>query len=300
MPGVAALTPAQVRDALGALGLADDADAGKSVRLRKLADALRSYGTVRTLLDRAPAAAREAFLGLVADGPAPVETVLGRGWWGRGMLPPPLDWLQGRGLVIVTDDGLLHPVDEAREGFLELTLELAGGTAPGTAGDEHMVTVEAAAAVVVAPTPAVLNRVIGVPAAQLRGVAATVAVSPRRAADVAAALRAAGIRLDADAIVDASPSEPALPGTVEEAARPGAIRALLVRAVGEGRQVRLEYYTSSRAGAHTDRVVDPWEFTDDLLRGYCHMRQGERSFAVDRIGRARLLPTPVDHPAQRG
>ena len=298
MPGVAGLTPAQIRDALGALGLADDADAGKAVRVRKLAEALRSYGTVRTLLDRAPAAARDAFLGLVENGPAPVEAVLGRGWWGRGMLPPPLDWLQGRGLVVVTDDGMLHPVDEAREGFLELTLDLADAAA--AAGDEHMVTVEAAAAVVVAPTPAVLNRVLAVPAAQLRAVAATVAVSPRRAADVAKALRAAGVRLDADATVDSSPSEPALPGTVEEAARPGAIRALLVRAVDEGRQVRLEYYTSSRAGAHTDRVVDPWEFADDLLRGYCHMRQGERSFAVDRIGRARLLPTPVDHPSTDG
>ena len=297
MPGVAGLTPTQIRDALGALGLADEADAGKAVRTRKLAEALRSYGTMRTLLDQAPAAARDAFLGLVEHGPAPVEAVLGRGWWGRGMLPPPLDWLQGRALVVVTDDGMLHPVDEAREGFLELTLDLEDD-AP--AGDEHMVTVEAAATVVVAPAPAVLNRVLGVPAAGLRAVAATVAVSARRPAVVAAALRAAGIRLDADAIVDASPSEPALPGTVEEAARPGAIRALLARAVGEGRQVRLEYYTSSRAGAHTDRVVDPWEFADDLLRGYCHMREGERSFAVDRIGRARLLPSPVDHPRTSG
>jgi hypothetical protein len=300
VPGVAELTPAQIHDALGALGMAGGADAGKAARVRKLAEALRSYGTVRTLLDRAPAAARDAFLGLVEHGPAPVETVLGRGWWGRGMLPPPLDWLQGRGLVVVTDDGMLHAVDEAREGFLELTLEVNDGAAAAAGGDEQMVTVEAAATVVVAPTAAVLNRVLGVPAAGLRAVAATVAVSTRRAVDVAAALRAAGVRLDADAIVDASASEPALPGTIEEAARPGAIRALLVRAVGESRQVRLEYYTSSRAGAHTDRVVDPWDFSDDLLRGYCHMRQGERSFAVDRIGRARLLPTPVDHPRDGG
>jgi hypothetical protein len=295
MPGVAGLTPAQIRDALSALGFADDPDSGKAARVRRLADALRSYGTVRTLVERAPAAARSAFLQLVEHGPAPVETVLGRGWWGRGMLPPPLDWLQGRGLVVVTDDGMLHAVDEARDGFLELTLGFAD--AAPAADDEQMVNVEPAAAVVVAPTPAVLNRVLAVPAAGLRAVAATVAVSAKGPQAVTAALRAAGIRLDADALVEASASEPALPGTVEEAARPGAIRALLLRAVGEGRQVRLEYYTSSRAGAHTDRVVDPWEFTDDLLRGYCHMREGERSFAVDRIGRARLLPTPVDHPS---
>jgi hypothetical protein len=27
------------------------------------------------------------------------------------------------------------------------------------------------------------------------------------------------------------------------------------------------------------------------------LRKGERAFAVDRVGRARLLPTPVEHPA---
>ncbi|MBA2316567.1 MAG: transcriptional regulator, partial [Euzebyales bacterium] len=51
-----------------------------------------------------------------------------------------------------------------------------------------------------------------------------------------------------------------------------------------------------RGGAATDRVVDPWTFGDDLLRGWCHLRKGERAFAVDRVGRARLLPTAVDHP----
>lgn len=293
MPGVATLPLAQVREALRLLGDDDDAAASRTARTRKLAERLRGYGTVRTLTEQAPRAAREAFFGLVESGPAPVEQVLGRGWWGRGTLPPPLDWLQARALVTVTDDGMLHVVDEAREGFLELTLDILDTAAPPDASDP--VRVETAATVVVAPAPAVLDRVVSVPAAHLHVVAPTVAISPKSRTAVVAALRSAGIALDDDAVVTATPEEPALPGTAEEAAAPRAIRALLARAVSEARQVRLEYYTSSRAGAKTDRVVDPWEFGDDLLRGYCHLRQGERTFAVDRIGRARLLTSATEH-----
>lgn len=293
MPGVAALPLPQVREALRLLGDDDDAAASRAARTRRLAERLRSYGTVRTLTEQAPRAARDAFLGLVEKGPAPVEEVLGRGWWGRGTLPPPLDWLQARALVVVTDDGMLHVVDEAREGFLELTLDIPEAAAPRDPSEP--VRVEAAATVVVAPTAATLDRAVSVPAAELHAVAPTVAISSKSRTAVIAALRSGGISLDDDAVVAATPEEPALPGTAEEAAAPRAIRALLARAVSEARQVRLEYYTSSRAGAKTDRVVDPWEFGDDLLRGYCHLRQGERSFAVDRIGRARLLPSATEH-----
>ncbi|MBA2576576.1 MAG: WYL domain-containing protein, partial [Euzebyaceae bacterium] len=111
---------------------------------------------------------------------------------------------------------------------------------------------------------------------------------------VTAALRAAGVRLSEDAVVGADPAAPALPGTAEDAVGPRAIRALLERGVRESRQLRLQYFASSRGGAATDRVVDPWAFRDDLLRGYCHLREGERTFAVDRIGRARLLPTGIE------
>ena len=286
---VAALDATQLREALRHLD-ADDVDLNRPARVRRLQELLRSYGTVRTLLEQAPDAARQAFLRLVGDGPAPVEEVLGRGWWGRGRLPPPLDWLQGRGLVAIDDEGLLHATDEAREGFLELTLSLESATVPA---DPEPVRVLPASSVVLAPTPAALDRAVAVTAAKLRAVSPTVATSARPPAQVAAALRAAGVRLGEDAVVPALPTEPALPGTAEQAAGPRAIRALLGRAVGEARQVRLEYFAASRAGAATERVVDPWEFGDDLLRGYCHLRQGERTFAVDRIGKAHLLPSPV-------
>ena len=295
MPGVAALSPEQVRTALRLLGGDDDAAAAsRPIRNRHLQELLRGYGTVRTLVEQAPQGARDAFHRLASQGPAPVEDVLGRGWWGRGTLPPPLDWLQARALVVVTEAGLLHAVDEAREGFLELTLDLDAEPAASAAAADP-VRVEAVATVITTPTTAALDRAVAVPGADLRAVAPTVAVSDRSATVVRAALRSAGLSLDDDAVVSAAPQEPALPGTVEEAAGPRAIRALLARAVDEARQVRLEYYTSSRAGAETDRVVDPWSFDDDLLRGYCHMRQGERSFAVDRIGKARLLASPVEH-----
>jgi hypothetical protein len=291
MPGVAALDGSQVGQALRLLG-GDDAETGRTNRSKRLAELLRSYGAVRSALDTAPPAARDAFARLVMDGPAPVDVVLGRGWWGRGTLPPPLDWLQARALVVVDAAGVLHAVDEAREGFLELTLDLS--TPAQSAADP--VRVEAAGCVVVGPNAEIINRAVAVAAAQLRSVSATVAVSGRTPLQVSAALRSAGIALDGDTVVAASPAEPALPGTAEQAAGPRAIRALLDRALAESRQVRLEYFASSRAGAATDRVVDPWDFESDLLRGYCHLRQGERTFAVDRIGKALLLPTPIDHP----
>ena len=100
--------------------------------------------------------------------------------------------------------------------------------------------------------------------------------------------------------VAAATADPALPlpGVEEQAVGPRAIRRLLQRALEEGRQVRLEYYASSRGGQATERVVDPWTFDDDLLRGWCHLRADQRAFAVDRIGRARLLTTArVEEPA---
>lgn len=289
MTDVGALDHETVREALALLGHADP-PSHRGAAQRELRDHLRAPGTVRATLDSAPQGARDAFVGLCGDGAATVEDLLGRGWWGRGALPPPLDWLQRRALVTVDDRGLVHPVDEAREGFLQRTLEL-DEREPA----EARVRIEAAAAVVVAETPGLLDRAVAVPAAGLRAVAPTVAVSARAPAAVQAALRAAGVPLDADATVPADRHAPALPGTAEDAVGPRAIRAVLGRAVAEGRQVRLRYFASSRGGAATDRVVDPWRFADDLLVGYCHLRTGERTFAVDRIGQARLLATAVEH-----
>lgn len=285
-----ALPDGAAREALRLLG--GQVPGNRSAAVRELRATLAGPGTVRSVLERAPDGARDVFVRLAQDGPAPVEALLGRGWWGRGLLPPPLDWLQRRALVAVGDDGDVHPVAEARDGFLDLTLALAPPE-PGDAGGG--VHVEPAGCALVAADPGQLDRALAVPAAGLRAVAPTVAVSSRTAAAVTAALRAAGVRLDDDAVVAADRDEQPLPGTAEDAVGPRAVRALLARAVDEGRQIRLRYFAGSRGGAATDRVVDPWGFGDDLLRGWCHLRDGERTFAVDRIGHARLLPSGLEH-----
>ncbi len=270
----------------------------RAVLGRAARERLAEPGVVAALLETAPAAAREAFVTLASRGGTSVEDLLGRGWWGRGALPDPLDWLQVRALVLV-HDGLVHASDEAVAGFREPALPLEGevpGDLEVVEGPEA-VRVEAAATVVVAPSPAALDVAVAVPAAGLRTVAPTVAVSDRRSQAVTAALRAAGVALDDDQVVAAAAEAPALPLATEEAVGPRAVRALLTRALEEGRQVRLQYFASSRGGAATERVVDPWSFADDLLRGWCHLRTDERAFAVDRIGRARLLPAAIDHPA---
>jgi WYL domain len=297
MLSIDALHPQEVREALRLLS-GDQPPVHRGLALRQLRTLLTAPSVVRSALDHAPDGAQAAFIRLAQDGPAPVDVLLGRGWWGRGTLPPPLDWLQRRGLVMAGEDGLVHATVEAREGFAKLACDvpatLDAGPTPSVADP---LRVEKARSVVVAPTSAALDRALAVPAADLRAIAPTVAISSQGSAAVATALRAAGLVLAQDTVVAAQPSEPALPTVTEEAVGPRPVRALLERALAEGRQVRLEYFASSRGGAATDRVVDPWTFRDDLLHGYCHLRSSERTFAVDRIGRARLLPTSIEHPA---
>jgi hypothetical protein len=286
----------EVREALRLLGV--DAAAGRTTALRALRDAFGQFGFVRHQLELAPPVARAAFLRLVHDGALPVEDLLGRGWWGRGQLPEPLDWLQRRALVAVDDAGRVVIVREARDGYLAAGGMTATAEKRPPAAAVSRLTVEPAGAVVVCDDIDVLHRAVALERAALRLIAPTVAVSSRSPAMVVRALREAGLPLIEDLQVAASRSQPALPDRVEQAVGPQAIRALLDRAVGEQRQVRLDYFASSRGGVATDRVVDPWTFVDDLLTGWCHLRTAERTFAVDRIGRARLLPSAITHHPQ--
>ena len=318
MPGLEDLPPLVVREA-ATLVAGGEPPESRTSAVRMLREALAVPAAVARVLGSAPVGARDAFVRLAGDGPALVEDLLGRGWAGRGMLPPPLDWLQRRALVATGEDGLVHAVDEARRNLGTGTLATDGtadeaaavqvplptldaigptgaGDPPGDAADPFVRVLDVRA-VVVADEPGALDRAVAVPGAGLRVVAPTVAVSERSPAVVRAALAEADIVLEGAAVVEARPAEPALPGTAEDAVGPRAIRALLGRALDDARQVRLQYYASSRGGQATDRVVDPWAFTDDLLRGWCHLRGGERTFALDRIGRARLLPTSLEHLA---
>lgn len=301
---LAALTTDRLREALGLLS-GDVSPATRKGVLRELQARFGAPGGVQAILDRAPEAARRAFLDLAGRGPTSVAALLEKRQPADGdegvdgpaalplpeaadLLPPPLDWLERRALITASEKGLVHVVEEARAGFAERPLDLPAPERPS-----DPVVVEPAATVVIATSDAALDRVVAVAATGLRAVGPTVAVSSRSPSAVTRALQAAGLRVASDVSMRADPDAPALPSTVEEAVGPRAVRALLVRAVADRRQIRLEYYASSRAGAATDRVVDPWEFADDLLRGYCHLRADERTFAVDRIGRAQLLPSPV-------
>lgn len=294
MPVIADLAPEVIREALRLLGPREggaERVVGRVAAARELREALGAPGAVRSLLARAPSAAGDAVRRVADEGPLGVEALLGRGWWGRGTLPPPLDWAQRRALLVVAEDGLVHVPEEVRAALTDLVLDLPDAPEPAEEGPLEVLERQT---VVVAPSAALLQRAVAAPGARLRVVAPTVAVSDRAVTTVETALRTAGVALDEGAVV-VDPAEPALPGTAEDAVGPAAVRTLLARALADGRQVRLRYFASSRGGAPTERTVDPWSFADDLLRGYCHLRQGERTFAVDRVGHARLLASPVEH-----
>jgi predicted DNA-binding transcriptional regulator YafY len=67
----------------------------------------------------------------------------------------------------------------------------------------------------------------------------------------------------------------------------------------ERRSVRMRYYSASR-DAQTDRVVDPYRLTyfdgGLYLIGRCHLRQGVRVFAAERIRSVQLLRTRFEPP----
>lgn len=278
----------------------------RSAAARVLRELLEDHRTVRDLLEAAGPEGRDAFVQLVVDGPAPVEDIADRGWPGRGALPAPLDWLQRRALVAPGTDGCVHAVDEARRAYLTPTLDLQPATpvSDGNAGragarpaeepGESEARVVGARSVVVADA-ATIDRLIADADLDLEAVSDTVAVADADPDRLRSALRHAGVALLDDTAVDADATAPPLPTTPERAVGPKAVRTLLARAVEEHRQVWLRYFASSKAGATTERVVDPWALGDDLLRGWCHLRRDERTFAVGRIGEAVMLADTIEH-----
>ena len=69
-----------------------------------------------------------------------------------------------------------------------------------------------------------------------------------------------------------------------------------MQAIEEHRQVELHYFAKAHDGAATIRVLDPWTLDGNLLTGWCHLHNDERSFALERIGAAVLLTTPITNP----
>lgn len=304
---VADLDGRTINEALQLLG-EREVPSHRSAAARVLREVLEDHRTVRDLLEAAGPEGRDAFVQLVVDGPARVEDLADRGWPGRGALPAPLDWLQRRALVAAGADGLVHAVDEARRAYLTPTLDLQSATpSPVAGGDagraaarpaeepgESEARVVGARSVVVADA-ATIDRLIADADLTLEAVSDTVAVADADPDQLRSALRHAGVALLDDTAVDADATAPPLPTTPERAVGPKAVRTLLARAVEEHRQVWLRYFASSKAGATTERVVDPWALGDDLLRGWCHLRRDERTFAVGRIGEAVMLADAIEH-----
>lgn len=309
-PGQAAVRVADldgrtINDALQLLG-EREVPSHRSAAGRVLRELLEDHRTVRDLLEAAGPEGRDAFVQLVVDGPARVEDIADRGWPGRGALPAPLDWLQRRALVAPGTDGRVHAVDEARRAYLTPTLDLQP-TTPASGGDagrararpaeepgESEARVVGARSVVIADA-GTIDRLISDADLTLEAVSDTVAVADADPERLRSALRHAGVALLDDTAVDADATAPPLPTTPERAVGPKAVRTLLARAVEEHRQVWLRYFASSKAGATTERVVDPWALGDDLLRGWCHLRRDERTFAVGRIGEAVMLAATIEH-----
>jgi hypothetical protein len=63
-------------------------------------------------------------------------------------------------------------------------------------------------------------------------------------------------------------------------------RRLLWKALGEGTPIRVTYQDAN--GSRTNRTIEPTELLGRVLVAYCHLRQDERNFALDRISSVRL------------
>lgn len=74
---------------------------------------------------------------------------------------------------------------------------------------------------------------------------------------------------------------------------------LLREGIADQRRVELRYYSYGR-DEHQRRVVDPWRLFarggEWYLEAYCHRSAARRTFRVDRIDGARLLPEPIEQP----
>lgn len=76
---------------------------------------------------------------------------------------------------------------------------------------------------------------------------------------------------------------------------------LLQEAIATRTTVHMRYATASRAGAESERAVDPYALVPYVrsfhLAGYCHDRQEVRIFKVDRIRALRLTGRTFEPPA---
>ncbi len=63
---------------------------------------------------------------------------------------------------------------------------------------------------------------------------------------------------------------------------------LLRKAFDQKRQVKIRYY-SPHSDEHTARIIDIYEIYINSIIAFCHLREDERTFAIERINSATIL-----------
>jgi len=66
------------------------------------------------------------------------------------------------------------------------------------------------------------------------------------------------------------------------------IRRLLKKAFEEKKKVKIRYY-SPHSDEHTTRIIDIYQIYINSIIAFCHLRDEERTFAIERINSVALL-----------
>lgn len=66
------------------------------------------------------------------------------------------------------------------------------------------------------------------------------------------------------------------------------IRELLTKAKNEKRKVKIKYY-SPHSDEHTTRIIDIYQVYINSIIAFCHLREEERTFAIERINAVAML-----------
>src|SRR5207302_558517 len=84
-----------------------------------------------------------------------------------------------------------------------------------------------------------------------------------------------------------APNEAQSPRTEAAPAESAGVRSVLRRAIRESQCVEIKYKKWGERRP-TLRVIEPESFDGGLVRGFCRLRQDDRTFAIDNILEARL------------
>jgi len=73
------------------------------------------------------------------------------------------------------------------------------------------------------------------------------------------------------------------------------IRKILHKAFNEKRKVKIRYY-SPHSDESTIRIVDVYKIYNGVIAGFCHLREDERNFVIDRINSVAILDEKYSIP----